>query len=78
MIKEKTIVINYEQLEDMLVAHLYAIGAINDSDDVISLDLDIPVNDEGLVEFDIEYVSLPRNSHLTLVSDTTQPELPLA
>lgn len=74
--KTKTIAINYNQLEDMIVAHLYSIGAISDKDDVISLDLDIPLNAEGLVEMDVEYMPIRRNSHLSLVP--TQIELPLA
>ena len=73
--KTKSLTINYDQLQDMIVAHLYAIGALDDGEDVISLDIDIALNDDGLVEMDVETMPLKRGSHLTVVS--SQAELPL-
>ena len=73
--KTKSLTINYDQLQDMIVAHLYAIGALDDGEDVISLDIDIALNDDGLVEMDVETMPLKRGSHLTGVS--SQAELPL-
>jgi hypothetical protein len=69
-INTKTLTINYDQLEDMIVAHLYSIGAIDDNIDVLSLDLDLPLNEDGFVEFDIDYVELRRGStpKLTLIT----------
>ena len=61
----------------MIVAHLYAIGALSDAEDVVSLDVDIPLNKDGLVELDLEVVPIRRGSsasHLTVVE---QLELPL-
>lgn len=46
----KTLLISYDNLEDSLVAFLYAIKAIPESWDVITTDLGVPLNDEGLVE----------------------------
>jgi hypothetical protein len=60
----------------MIVAHLYAIGALSDDVDVISLDLDVPLNEAGLVELDVETIPLRRGSHLRVASTNEQQELP--
>jgi hypothetical protein len=75
-LKTKTLSINYDQLTDCIVAHLYALGVIGDDVDVINLDLGIPVDEDGNVDIDLDYVDLRRGSHLTLVSTNDQLELP--
>ncbi len=59
-IETKTFTLAYSQLEDILVAHLYAIGALGDNQDVVSLDMEIPVNAQGQIEFDLDIVSQSR------------------
>lgn len=50
----KTIKMPYEALEDALVPYLIASGYLADDDAIdYILDFDVPLNAEGLVEFDI-------------------------
>lgn len=50
----KTFHMSYENFEDAIVSFLYAIGAIDDSVDVIGTDFGLAVDENGMIEFDLE------------------------
>ena len=57
-IKSATVTISYEALEEILLSHLYAIGAIADNEFVALFDLPIELNDEGLIDIDLDLVEM--------------------
>lgn len=58
MIQTKTFAISYDNLEAAIVEFLYRMNVVNrHTDDIVSLDIDVPLNDEGLIEFDVEIVT---------------------
>lgn len=51
---ERTLTISYEELEAAIVSYLQTVHILNPNEEyVIELDLDVPLNDSGLVEFDV-------------------------
>lgn len=51
---ERTFTITYEELEGALVSFLQTTGQLNPVNDfVVELDIDVGLNDYGLVEFDV-------------------------
>ena len=52
--KTVTVDISYEALEDVLVSHLMAIGAIHDNEFVTMFDIPVPLNENGLVSIDLD------------------------
>ena len=66
----KTIVMSYDNFESAVVSFLYSMGAIPDDWDILCTDLEVPLNDEGLVEFDIEVVKpVGKKNNLRLIKD---------
>lgn len=55
-IETRTLKIRYETLTDMLVSNLYALGVLSDNEDVTTVDLELPVDEDGMIEFDVEIV----------------------
>lgn len=74
----KTITMSYENLEAAISTFLYATKTVPQSWDITFLDLGLPVNENGLVEFDIE-ISKPISRQLKVVGkdfqETTQLDL---
>lgn len=74
----KTITMSYENLQSSIASFLYATKTVPESWDITFLDLGIPVNEDGLVEFDIE-ISKPLKRQLKVVDkdyqDSSQFEL---
>lgn len=67
----KTILISHDNLEACILGFLYATKTIPESWDVLTTELGVPLNEDGLVEIEIECVKPKRR-------DTDyQPELPL-
>jgi len=62
----RTIKMSYDNFESAIITFLYSISAIDDNVDVVGADLGVPVDDQGMVEFDIE-VTVP---HLKVVSNS--------
>lgn len=52
----KTISISYDNLENIVVSWLYAVGAIKENEDVVLFDLPVEVDNEGNVQMDIEVI----------------------
>lgn len=66
----KTIVMSYDNFESAIVSFLYSMNAIPDDWDILCTDLEVPLNDEGYVEFDIEVVKpVGKKNSLRLVKD---------
>jgi hypothetical protein len=59
--ERRTIAINLEQVKDVLISHLYAIGALQDSEDVEKLDIPVEVNKYDEIELELEIVLNMRN-----------------
>lgn len=56
MTNTKTIEISYEELEAALIPYLVSTGRLNDDEGVdYVLDMNIDLNENGLVEFDVIY-----------------------
>lgn len=55
-IETKEFRLRYELLEQLIIEKLYAFSIIDDDVDVTMVDLDIPVDDEGMVSFDVEMI----------------------
>jgi hypothetical protein len=49
----RTVEISYEHLEAAIVNHLYAFGALKRNEEVLWSDIDIALNDKGLVEIEV-------------------------
>lgn len=67
----KTITMSYENLEAAISTFLYATKTVPDTWDITFLDLGLPVNENGLVEFDIE-ISKPVKRQLKVVDKDYQ------
>jgi hypothetical protein len=52
----KTVRLRYEHIEEAIAAHLYAMTALNDDEEVLFIDLGLPIDKEGMVELEIEVV----------------------
>lgn len=74
-VETKTIVMSLDNIEAAVASFLYALGAIPESWDITSMDLDLPTNADGLVEFQIEIVR-PFKRNLRLVNDNGAPQEP--
>jgi hypothetical protein len=62
-VKTKTYAISYDNLEAAISDFLYRFGVVNiHTDEIISVDIGIPLNEEGLIEFDVEIVE-SKNEH---------------
>jgi hypothetical protein len=73
IVEDMNFKINYDQLEDVLISHLYAVGILNDDEEVIGIDFGLPVDDEGNVEVDLSLVKpVKRATQLTLAFETDQ------
>lgn len=46
--------ISYDLLSQLIVEKLYALSIIDDNVEVTLVDIDIPVDDNGMIEFDLE------------------------
>ena len=46
--------ISYDLLSQLIVEKLYALSIIDDDIEVTMVDIDIPVDDNGMIEFDLE------------------------
>jgi len=46
--------ISYDLLSQLIVEKLYALSIIDDNIEVTMVDIDIPVDDNGMIEFDLE------------------------
>lgn len=46
--------ISYDLLSQLIVEKLYALSIIDDNVEVTMVDIDIPVDDNGMIEFDLE------------------------
>lgn len=65
---DKTFYIDHEQLEDVLISHLYAVGALNDDEEVTMVDFGLPINEDGQVEIELTIAKpVARATQLTLV-----------
>lgn len=53
---ERTLKVSHDNIESAVVAFLYSVGAINDNEDVVMIDLGLPVDENGMVEVDLEVV----------------------
>lgn len=60
-ITTKSIRMSYENLEAAVAQFLYTMGILNDDEDVIGIDFAIEVDEEGMVEFDVDYVKETAN-----------------
>jgi hypothetical protein len=56
----RTIKMSYDNFESAVVSWLYAVDAISDGEDVIRTDFGLPVDKDGMIEFDVEVNVLPR------------------
>lgn len=75
-VETKTIVMSLSNLEAAIASFLYATRTIPESWDITYMNLEIPADKNGLVEFDVE-VTRPVASNLKLVDDSyNQTELP--
>lgn len=75
-VETKTIVMSLSNLEAAIASFLYATRTIPESWDITYMNLEIPADKNGLVEFDVE-VARPVASSLKLVDDSfNQAELP--
>ena len=79
----KTILISHDNLESCILGFLYATKTIPESWDVLTTELGVPLNEDGLVEIEIECVKPRRKTKdLRSVSDdyvvySEQLEFPL-
>jgi hypothetical protein len=56
-VKTKTFAISYDNLEGAISDFLYRFGVVNRfTDEIVSIDIGVPLNEEGLIEFDVEIV----------------------
>jgi hypothetical protein len=56
-VKTKTFAMSYDNLEAAISDFLYRMNVVNrHTDDIVSIDIGIPLNEEGLIEFDVEIV----------------------
>lgn len=70
----KTYAISYDNLEAALTDFMYRLRIVNPAtEEIVSIDLDIELNDEGLIEFDADIVR-PRVEQS--VSNVVQLEFP--
>jgi len=69
-VETKTIVMSIENIEAAIASFLYQMRAVPESWDITFMDLGLPFNEEGFVEFDIEIVRPAKKDHLRLVDDT--------
>ncbi len=58
-IEERTIKISYSNLEDIIAAFLVQTGVIAGDEDILGIDIPLPIDDEGLVELDLEVMKIP-------------------
>ncbi len=56
----KTILISHDNLESCILGFLYATKTIPESWDILSTELGVPLNEDGLVEIEIECVKPKR------------------
>ena len=54
----KKLALSYEDLEDIVTSHFYAHGALSDNEFITLFDMDIPLNDDGMVEVDVEVTEM--------------------
>lgn len=65
---DKTFYIDHEQLEDVLISHLYAVGVLDDNEEVLFVDFGLPIDEEGKVEIELNIAKpVARATQLTLV-----------
>ena len=55
-IETKEFRLRYELLTDLIIEKLYALSIIDDNVEVNIVDIDIPVDDDGMVRFDVELI----------------------
>ena len=53
----KTVEISYENLEGALIPFFYALGVLDDNEEVITFDFPVALNEKGLVEIDMEIMT---------------------
>ncbi len=57
----RTITMSYDNFEDAIVSFLYAIGAIDDNEEVVASDFGIEIDEDGMIEFDLDILKMGRN-----------------
>ena len=55
-IETKEFRLRYELLADLIIEKLYALSIIDDNVEINMVDIDIPVDDDGMVRFDVEMI----------------------
>ena len=55
-IETKEFRLRYELLADLIIEKLYALSIIDDNVEINMVDIDIPVDDDGMVRFDVELI----------------------
>lgn len=68
-VETRTITMSIENLEDAIATFLYATRTIPESWDITYMDLGLPLNDDGFVEFDIE-IAKPVKRNLKVVDES--------
>lgn len=58
--ERRTISINLDQVKDVLIAHLYSIGALNDNEDVSDMSIEI---EDDEVNLELEILLTMRGRH---------------
>lgn len=68
-VEVKTVTMSYENVAAAIASFLYATRTIPESWEVTFLDLGLPINDDGFVEFDIEVTKPVARPKLKLVDE---------
>lgn len=55
-IETKEFRLRYELLTDLIIEKLYALSIIDDNVEINMVDIDIPVDDDGMIRFDVELI----------------------
>ena len=55
-IETKEFRLRYELLADLIIEKLYALSIIDDNVEINMVDIDIPVDDDGMIRFDVEMI----------------------
>jgi len=55
-IETKEFRLRYELLTDLIIEKLYALSIIDDNVEINMVDIDIPVDDDGMIRFDVEMI----------------------
>lgn len=56
IVETKEFRLRYELLEQLIAEKLYALSIIDDNVEINMIDIDIPVDDEGMIKFDVEMI----------------------